>query len=156
MKYHFFWSGADPLSNFYLFGYEYKGHTLTCSEQGYMWEKAMYFEDYEMANKILMLKEPAYIKKAGKLVKGFDTQIWNSVSYEKMYQVCLEKFLVPELTTYLINTSDETLVEASPYDGKWGIKLSASEAKKTPEHMWPGENRLGKVLMDVREKLKTK
>lgn len=50
----------------------------------------------------------------------------------------------------LLETSDKTIVEASPYDKIWGIGLKKEAAVKIPEAQWPGENLLGKALMVVR------
>jgi ribA/ribD-fused uncharacterized protein len=44
-------------------------------------------------------------------------------------------------------------VEASPYDKIWGIGLGEADPKADDETQWLGENRLGKVLDEVRAKL---
>lgn len=56
---------------------------------------------------------------------------------------------------YLLSTGDKILAEASPYDTIWGIGLEASDFDSTHPDRWPGKNLLGKVLMRVREELKT-
>lgn len=45
----YFWNGV--FSNFYLIEFEYKGYTFACTEQAFMWEKAMYFKDYKIQEK---------------------------------------------------------------------------------------------------------
>ena len=153
MNYKFFWSGASPLSNFYLVDYYHDklGHKLCCSEQDYMWEKAMYFGDTDLANKILMLKEPKHIKAAGQTVKGMDKDEWAKVKTTKMLHVLRRKFSLIDLQKYLLDTEYDILVEASPYDSEWGIGLDAKSAYTTPMSEWLGKNLLGKCLMLVRE-----
>jgi ribA/ribD-fused uncharacterized protein len=53
----------------------------------------------------------------------------------------------------LLETKPKILVEASPYDKIWGIGLSIADAIKTPKSQWPGQNLLGKALVEVRKKL---
>lgn len=45
------------------------------------------------------------------------------------------------------------MVEASPYDRIWGIGLTASDPLAQNEETWLGQNLLGKVLDDVRDRL---
>ena len=152
MNYKFFWSGSYPESNFYLFDYmSRRGIKFVCSEQGYMYEKAVHFCDFDMADKILRLTDPAQIKKAGRLVKNFDEQEWNKVKVDRMLFVLRDKFKVPEMRDHLLGTEYYILVEASPYDKEWGSGLDAKSAYKVPMQEWPGKNLLGKCLMLVRE-----
>lgn len=52
----------------------------------------------------------------------------------------------------LLATGDRTIVEASPNDRIWGIGFRASQAEGK-ESEW-GENKLGKALMRVRDRLR--
>jgi ribA/ribD-fused uncharacterized protein len=158
-NYRFFWGIKDPESNFYPTKFTYKNLEFNCSEQAYMWEKAMYFDDLESARKIHLLQRPGEQKKAGRLVKNFDPAIWGEVKTQYMYQVCMQKFskeFNPYLHDYLLGTGNAILVEASPFDKEWGIGLDAVEASSIPYDLWPGKNLLGKVLMCVREDLSYK
>ena len=151
--YKFFWGIDDIESNFYPSFFQYKNLSFTCSEQAYMYEKALYFGDAIMASRILQLRNPAEHKKAGKLVKDFDPVIWSKVKTQYMYQVCMAKFYQNPLIRESFINSTEHLVEASPYDLEWGIGLDAYTAVRTKEEDWPGKNLLGKVLMHVRSDL---
>ena len=57
---------------------------------------------------------------------------------------------------WIVDTGDKILVEASPYDRIWGIGLSATHPDAKNPAKWKGENLLGKVLMDVRNELRTR
>ena len=54
----------------------------------------------------------------------------------------------------LLSTEDSILAEASPKDTVWGIGLTAAAAEKTDPSEWPGENLLGKVLMELRDEFR--
>jgi len=43
------------------------------------------------------------------------------------------------------------LAEASPFDTKWGIGLSADDPRARRRRQWQGRNLLGEVLMEVRD-----
>lgn len=131
------------------------------SEQYFMYEKAKHFGDTYTANKIIDLDfNDSYsfnAKKLGRQVKGFDEAEWNKVSYDIMLRACLAKFgqnkvLFDKIMDPAI--ADKKFVEASPYDCIWGIGYGEADPKADDETMWKGENRLGKVLDEVREKLK--
>lgn len=130
------------------------------SEQYYMFEKAMHFKDFTVANKILDLDfNDAYsyqAKKLGRSVSNFDAEDWNKVSFDVMLIGCLEKFaqnkvLFDKITDTELN--GKTFVEASPYDKIWGIGFGEADYRADDESQWLGENRLGKVLDEVRSKL---
>lgn len=130
------------------------------SEQYYMFEKAMYFNDLTIADAILHLKfddEYSYnAKKLGRRVANFDQDKWNKVSYDIMLRGCLAKYsqnkiLFDKITDPALN--GKKFVEASPYDKIWGIGLGEGDPLADDESNWLGENRLGKVLDEVRQKL---
>ena len=54
----------------------------------------------------------------------------------------------------LISTNNKILVEASPFDKIWGVGLDQNNPDILDENKWKGQNLLGKVLMNVRNKLK--
>lgn len=43
--------------------------------------------------------------------------------------------------------------DASPYDKKWGVGMSEEDKDIHNPHNWKGQNRLGFILMEVRETL---
>ena len=131
------------------------------SEQCFMWHKAYHFGDHKIMQKILDLHfkeaDSFSAKKLGRQVKGFDEAEWNKVSYDVMLKACLAKYgqnkvLFDKIMDPAI--ADKKFVEASPYDCIWGIGYGEADPRADNELMWKGENRLGKVLDEVREKLK--
>lgn len=69
---------------------------------------------------------------------------WNRVKVPVMQRALRAKFGQSGLLTQaLLATGDATLEEASPYDAFWGIGPSGN-----------GENRLGRLLMELRAELR--
>lgn len=78
--------------------------------------------------------------------------MWNEKKYEIVKTGVREKFAQnPDLLAALLETGDAILAEASPKDTIWGIGLGAKAAAVTHMADWPGENLMGKILMDLRE-----
>lgn len=160
--YVFFWGG--PLSNWYrapikcsffllkLDGSNAEQKTFNCVEQYMMAAKAKLFNDEETFEKIMETKEPREQKALGRQVKNFVPEEWDAISYRVVKYACLHKFCGnKELGDYLLSTEGKHLVEASPHDRIWGIGYSEGDALSNIND-W-GENRLGNILMEVREEL---
>ena len=124
----------------------------SCAEQYMMAEKARLFEDEEVAEKILKVTHPKQMKELGRLVKDFKQEVWEEHCYEIVKRGNMEKFSQnPELLNYLLNTKGSILVEASPVDKIWGIRMDKrNEAVEIPMK-WEGKNLLGFALTEVRE-----
>lgn len=52
-----------------------------------------------------------------------------------------------------MNTGDRILVEASPFDEIWGVKMSADNASIKDTRNWKGQNLSGFALTEVKEVL---
>ena len=134
-----------------------EGNTMLTSESGLMFAKWKLFDPTNMKLKqqILESTDPAVIKSLGRRVKNFYDNVWDQQKYYIMVDILKLKFSQnQELKTLLLSTGDSILVEASSYDKIWGIGLNESDAKKTEIKNWPGENLLGKALMEVRSFLR--
>lgn len=143
------------LSNFEKCYIKHRGHLFATTEQAFMWEKAVFFNDHESASKILREENPAKAKKLGREVKNFDDSKWSKVCYEIMYLINYEKYFQnTRLKNILLNTGDKQLIEANPRDFRWSCGLEANDPNIENEEDWPGENLLGKVLMQIRQELK--
>jgi ribA/ribD-fused uncharacterized protein len=153
-KYVFFWN--DLCSNFEFVDIEHKGNVFPTTEHAFMWEKAMFFGDKQIANELLTCKLPGLAKNLGRQVKNFDAGKWDEVCYEAMLVVNRIKWNQPKYKKFLLETEERILVEASPYDRIWGIGMKANEEGIEDEANWKGHNLLGKVLMDVRKEIQEK
>lgn len=158
-KYHFFWKGKSPLTNWYqsIF-YHRMGNSMlifSCMEQFMMFSKAIIFNDLETGMKILNTAKPSEHKTLGREIKNFNQEQWDAVKENIVYQGLHEKFTQDsDLADYLLGTGDKLLVEANPEDKIWGIGIDEETARKTPEAEWPGQNLLGKQLTKLRDELK--
>ncbi|MDD5649140.1 MAG: NADAR family protein [Candidatus Nanoarchaeia archaeon] len=135
---------------------EFDDNIFTNSEQIFMYLKAKYFKDEETAKEIVELgTDPKIAKDLGRKVKNYNEKTWNNVREEMMYRAVLAKFNSDKtLHDKLIKTENKILVEGSPFDPIWGVKIRWDDNRILDEKNWEGQNLLGKVLMKVRETLK--
>lgn len=160
----YFWGGE--FSNWYDCQFKYKGLTFYNSEQAFMWEKAMFFNDIEIADLILKTPNPRENKKLGRKVKNFNADEWFIESFIIMVAVNFAKYSQGNKSndiryvksrrarTALLDTGDKTIVEASPYDKIWGVGLGVDDDRILIEANWDGMNLLGRALMEVRKNLR--
>jgi ribA/ribD-fused uncharacterized protein len=139
--------------------------TFRCSEQYYMYCKALQFEDGDTAAQILAAKEGADCKALGKEVKGFKDDIWNQVKLGVMEEALWWKFggggreqqaggsELSEMGRRLLATGSQRPVEAAGRDREWGIGYGMKQQPEKYEQYW-GNNYLGKTLMRVRDRLR--
>lgn len=153
-NYVFFWGGDDIYSNFHPCTFLYNGKKFTSSEQAFMFAKAVFFHDKDIAEQILMDSKPSVQKQLGRQVKGFDPDVWASVSEQVMYDVLYAKFTQNSiLLEKLLSTEGKVLVEASPFDKIWGVGLGEDDPLILDEKNWKGDNKLGKCLTTLRDNL---
>lgn len=99
--------------------------------------------------------DPSLVKRLGRQVRGFDAAKWDEVKFDIVVKGSLRKYEQnPELCQYLLGTDDSVLVEASPHDAIWGIKLAERDPAALDPMRWKGENLLGFALMQAREDLR--
>lgn len=136
-----------------------------------MHQKALLFEDYPVASKILQTSSPKAVKGLGRKVKGFSESVWLENRSRIVAEASYYKFKYgadngelqfdgyqnadgskKTLRDRLLDTGDSEIVEASPMDRIWGIGFAASGAEEYRDN-W-GLNLLGIALMEAREKLR--
>jgi len=154
-KYAFFYT--EWPSNFAkaAFDWEYAGekHRFFCTEQAFMWAKAMTFGDVSAAAKILAADTPSLCKAYGREVENYVEGAWEAVRYGIMRDVNVEKYRQnPELLGRLTDPAfdGKTFVEASPTDRIWGVGLAQDDPAIEDERNWRGRNLLGKAITEAR------
>jgi len=121
-----------------------------------MYKKAHLFYDWVTQTRILKAKTPKEAKMLGRKIKNFNQKIWDKNSYDIVLSANLNKFYQTPLTEYLLGTKDKILVETNPNDSIWGVALDKEDKRALNPKEWLGKNKLGFILMRVREILKTK
>ena len=126
------------LSNFYESDVEYGGIIYKNNEAAFQAQKVL-----EKAGRLKFENlDPRRAKRLGRKVELRSD--WSEVKDSCMYEICLAKFTQhDDLARKLVETGDEELAEGNTWnDTYWGVCNGK------------GENRLGKILMKVREELK--
>lgn len=139
-----FYTKNEPfyeLSNFSPNGVEMNGLWYPTVEHYFQAQK---FNDADYQEKIRTARTPKDSK-----TLGLSRQIpirpdWEEVKDEIMFEACLKKFQTHKvLKELLLSTGDEELIENAPMDYYWGCGSTGV-----------GQNKLGKILMRVREQLR--
>lgn len=139
------------LSNWYLSSFTLEGVTFSSMEQYMMYEKAITFGDFDMAQKILTEEDVSKIKQYGRQVANYDDVVWNGIRQIIVYRGLLAKFLQnQELSRKLKGTGEAVLAECAVHDKIWGIGLSMQDTNRFDMQKWNGQNLLGFALMQVR------
>jgi ribA/ribD-fused uncharacterized protein len=152
-KYVFFWNGI--YSQWHKAPMIIDGVEYNCCEQYMMHQKALTFNDLEIAKKVLQTSNPKDQKGLGRQIKGFDKDKWDSVCLGIVYKGNFAKFTQnPDLMSALLSTGDRLLVEASPLDKIWGIGMAEEDPAVDDPANWKGLNLLGWSITLVKQQLK--
>ena len=153
-EYVFFWLDNEKygeFSNWYQREFVIDDFRYFCVEQYMMAQKAKLFHDSVRYTAILRANSPKDCKALGKQVTPFDAKVWDAVKYDIVKTGNKAKFEQnPDLMNLLLSTGDRIMAEASPKDKIWGIALDAETAKHINPEAWPGQNLLGKILMELK------
>ncbi|OCB76379.1 hypothetical protein B0A79_04690 [Flavobacterium piscis] len=162
-KFLFFW-GHQPnkdgsisktcFSQWWLSSFEVDKVIYKTAEHWMMAKKAELFKDHAILEKILQAKSPAEAKKFGREVKNYNETLWLAARFDIVKEGNYHKFSQnPELKTFLLNTKERVIVEASPVDAIWGIGMAGDHKDILNPEKWRGLNLLGFALMEVRDEL---
>ena len=155
MKYTFFYRKDSPFSQWHPSKFQIKGITFNCAEQYMMYRKALMFDDYKNAHKIMKTTNPFEQKYLGRKVKNFDQKIWHKKCKAIVKKGNMAKFNQnKKLKKHLMKTGKNILVEASPVDCIWGIGYSADNPNALKQERWRGLNWLGFILTEIRDEFK--
>ncbi|CAF0956666.1 unnamed protein product [Brachionus calyciflorus] len=128
-------------SNFSLHSFDLNGHHWKTSEHYF---QAYKFIGTEYFGQVMRARRPSEAAKLGRQRNFPLRQDWESVKEQIMHQALEAKFTQnQDLKQILLSTGDQELIENSPTDYYWGCGADGS-----------GKNRLGVILMQLREQLK--
>ena len=100
---------------------------------------------------IIRTQNPMDAKKISRKYTHYSRQDWDTIKF-KIMKWCLEVKLVQNFDKFsntLLSTDDKIIVEYSKNDDVWGAIL------KDDKNTLVGKNALGRLLMELREKVKT-
>ncbi len=130
------------LSNFAHSPFRLNGSTWPSVEHYFQAQK---FPDTEYEEAIRRAKSPAKAKAMGRSRRYRLRRDWESVKDGIMREAVLAKFTQhADLRAILLSTGDALLIENSPTDDYWGCGAHGG-----------GKNKLGKILMSVRDALRS-
>ena len=128
-------------SNFSRHGLELDGAWWPTSEHYFQGQK---FVGTPHAEQIRMAKSPKEAAKMGRDRKRPLRPDWEEVKDDVMRRAVLRKFEThADIREILLGTGDEEIVENAPGDRYWGCGADGT-----------GKNKLGQILMEVREILR--
>lgn len=141
-----FYSVSDEygaFSNFALYPVKLKGKLWRTNEHYF---QAMKFESISDQNEIWKAKTPLEAARKGRDRKKKLKRNWESIKDNIMREVVLAKFEQhSDLKDLLLSTNEAKLIEHTENDDYWG---DGGNGK--------GKNMLGKILVEVRARLKKK
>ena len=145
-----FFNKSSPLSNFYPAEFQLDNKQFKHVEQYFQYKKALLCGYPNLAADIANESCPYQCKSLVKKVKLNND--WKKQQEEVMRNGCSAKFLQnPELMQFLRDTEDRTIVEARSDDKFWGAGLHVNDKRFETPTKWPGKNKLGQILMDIRQ-----
>jgi ribA/ribD-fused uncharacterized protein len=122
-------------------------------EHAYQYKKALMNGRPDLAKQILSARTPWEAKSLSKYTQCSKT--WEQTNTQLMTAAVTDKFnQIQEAQDALLATADKVIVEAVPGQMLWGSGMSQHATLNTASNAWPGENRLGKILMEVRDNMK--
>ena len=132
------------LSNFYWSEIEFEGITYPTNEHFF---QAMKTLDVNERRAIANCRTPGQAKRMGRRVALRPD--WEDIKESVMLEGLCLKFADEQLADWLLDTGDEELVEGTTWhDNEWG-NCSCPKCKDIP-----GRNKLGRLLMIVRDMIK--
>ncbi|MFF2730908.1 NADAR family protein [Streptomyces sp. NPDC058008] len=147
--------GESCLSQWWPAPFTVGAVTYASAEHWMMAGKARLFGDAEAESRAVAAGSPAAAKTVGRLVRGFDEEVWTRERFALVVAGSVHKFgQDPELRAYLLGTGRRVLVEASPMDRIWGIGLAREDPRTADPASWRGLNLLGFALMEARALLR--
>lgn len=128
-------------SNFAHYSFELDGKKWSTSEHYFQAQK---FHNTEYEEKIRLLDSPMKAAQMGRKRSLPLRSDWENVKDTVMYKAVYEKFKQnEEIKNILLSTGNEELIEKTTDDYYWGCGTDGT-----------GKNKLGIILMKVREELK--
>ena len=147
--------GPDhPYSNFYETENKiiYKNCMFDTAEHAFQWAKAMHFNKPEVAAMIITAAHGGKAKFiANKYLPEDGTDpVWDSICEEIMREIVEAKFEASPIAKAALMESGTITIAEGTGDLRWACGLWKDIAQVTRPRFWPGENKLGEIIMALR------
>jgi len=136
----------ERLSNFYPVLIHFEGMNFPSVEHAYVAAKT---KD-RMKRYMIAMLDPDKAGEAKRIGRTFILrEDWEMIKLSVMKRCLIQKFLYDEFRSFLLSTGESNLMEGNYWhDNYWGNCLCRDCAEIQ------GQNQLGKMLMEVREKVR--
>lgn len=150
-----FYGEPSPFSNFYPCKFTENEVDFHCVEQYLLYHRAIVYNIPRLQHAALCTYLPLELKRMTRHLPREETTTWFAVSESIMLDGLRAKFKQdPYLKQLLLDTGSNKIGESSEYDHYWGTGLSMRHCHAFRPAFWQGKNRLGELLMQVREELR--
>lgn len=141
------------LSNFWEVSVAYEGARYPTVEHAYVAAKTT---DPALRREVAVLASAGKAKRYGKK-KIQEREDWEQIKFQVMKELTRQKYTHPPLAEQLLDTGDALIEEGNPWhDQTWGNCTCNNQSGEHPECLAPDENRLGRLLMQVRSELRSR
>ena len=141
----------NPLSNFFPVEIKYRDNNYNCVEQGYQHTKAEEAGNEVVARAIMKCKIPRIMKEWGDKIP--ESPEWNRRKGPLMRELISIKVNACEDARKVLETSGDTILAEAVTDPYWATGLNIDETQRVHPEEWPGQNIMGQIWMEEREKL---
>ena len=151
-----FFGELSPLSNFHPANFTVNGVHYTSSEQFIQHTKALLFNDYATAKKIINATNAMECKELSREILNFEKTTWEENAKSKCKPGIFQKFYQNScLRDVLIHcTGDKQIIESAK-DKFWGtgIPLQDDDCLNPRKWLSRGPGIMGEILTEIREEL---
>ena len=118
-------------------------------------KKALLFNDLYHYTLVIHETNMEKLKEIEKDIISHDYALWYKYKEEIVKNACYAKFSQnKQLKDLLLSTDHKIIAKASDQDPFYGIGYTTSHPLCIKQDKWKGKNKLGKIIMEVREELK--
>ena len=149
----YFFTGASVLSNHHPCNFIHNNVRYHSSEQFYFAKKAVAACDDASHFRIMNTRSAIQALNEGKKIKGITDSEWEPEALKIMKEGVFQKFAQSTfLKNKLLSTNGRLLAEAST-NVYWGVGQHIRDLELGDKNKQNGENKMGDILMEVRESL---
>nr|CAD2205031.1 unnamed protein product [Meloidogyne enterolobii] len=145
-----FYSQRCGFDNRFISEFNVLGRKFTTIDQYFVWQKARFFGDVEIASEVLLIRNPITIRRIGKRIRNYNQQEWYTVMYTGLWAKFTQNV---QLFNQLRETCDGLITQASTSEFYWSNGLSPTSKRLKDPSQWEGDNNLGKLLMELRSEI---